>query len=100
MRYQFGTGTSEQSVESKISSRLDIQKIGICGIPSLWMSREDLIANGYLYTETIEEQERLELMLRILQSHKKYENDKYFGGSIFKKATNIGNGLVQGNYAG
>lgn len=24
-------------------------------------------------------------MLRILQAHKKYENDKYYGGSIFKK---------------
>jgi len=33
----------------------------------------------------MEEQERLERLLKILQSHKKYENDKYFGGYLFKR---------------
>jgi hypothetical protein len=65
----------------------DVEKIGICGVPSLWMSRDELISKGYVYSQHIDECERLELMLRILQSHKKYENDKYFGGSIFKRGS-------------
>lgn len=37
-------------------------------------------------------------MLRILHCHKKYENDKYFGGSIFKRGINnqITNSAING----
>lgn len=65
--------------------RLDMDKIGICGIPSLWVSRDELIQGSHLSREQLEENERLERFLRILQCHKKYENDKYFGGNIFKR---------------
>lgn len=70
--------------------RLDIDKIGICGVPSLWVSRDDLISQGHLFKEQLDESERLERMLRILHCHKKYENDKYFGGSIFKRGNQGG----------
>lgn len=65
--------------------RLDIDKIGICGVPSLWVSRDELINQGHIFREQLDEGERLERFLRILLCHKKYENDKYFGGSIFKR---------------
>ena len=65
--------------------RLDIEKIGICGVPSLWVSRDEMIHQGHLFREQLDESERLERLLRILLCHKKYENDKYFGGSIFKR---------------
>lgn len=70
----------------------DMDKIGICGVPSLWMSKDELLEKGHVFREHIEECERLEIMLRILQSHKKYENDKYFGGSIFKRGSLANNG--------
>jgi hypothetical protein len=72
--------------------RLDIDKIGICGIPSLWVSRDELISQGHLFKDQLDEYERMERLLRILHCHKKYENDKYFGGSIFKRG-NQGGGV-------
>lgn len=75
----------------------DVEKIGICGIPSLWMSREELLAKGHLFREHLEENDRLELMLRILHSHKKYENDKYYGGNIFKRGSQAHNPLTSGS---
>ena len=74
-----------------------MDKIGICGIPSLWMSKDELCSKGHLFRHQIEEQERLELILRILHSHKKYENDKYYGGSIFKRGNQAQNQGGSGN---
>jgi hypothetical protein len=62
--------------------------VGICGIPSLWVSKEELFQKQHITRDQTEEAERLTLMLKILQAHKKYENDKYFGGSIFKRGGN------------
>jgi hypothetical protein len=31
--------------------RLDMEKIGICGIPSLWVSRDELVHSGHLSRE-------------------------------------------------
>jgi hypothetical protein len=49
------------------------------------MQRDELTGKGLIFKEQQDESERLDLMLRILQSHKKYENEKYFSGSLFKR---------------
>jgi hypothetical protein len=81
---------------------MDIEKIGICGIPSLWVSRDELIHSNHYFKEYLDEQERLERFLRILHCHKRYEQDKYYGGSIFKRGNQAnvsGNGGgLNGNY--
>jgi hypothetical protein len=59
---------------------LILDKIGLCGIPSLWVQKEDLIKDKHLHNEVLHERERVDKILRILQIHKKYENEKYFGG--------------------
>ncbi len=69
------------SAESK-SIRLNVNadKIGLCGIPSLWMNKEELVREKHVSIDIYNERERLEKMLKILQIHKRYENEKYFGG--------------------
>lgn len=65
-----------------------MEKIGLCGIPSIWISKDELLKDKHITQETLQERERLDKMLRILQIHKKYENEKYFGGQgIYKRGT-------------
>ena len=44
------------------------------------MSKEELLKEKHVSIDIINERERLEKMLKILQIHKRYENEKYFGG--------------------
>jgi hypothetical protein len=66
----------------------------VCGIPSIWMSKEQLIKEKHLTQAMLDEDTRMEDLYKILKAHKKYESDKYFGSNYFKKgsvAYNISN---------
>jgi hypothetical protein len=43
-----------------------MDKIGICGIPSLWMTKDELVREKHISIETNNERERLDKLLRIL----------------------------------
>ena len=77
------------SAESK-SIRLNVnaEKIGLCGIPSLWMNKDELVKERHVSLDILQERDRLERMLKILQIHKRYENEKYFGGGGMLKRNN------------
>jgi hypothetical protein len=49
-----------------VKAHLNIDKIGICGIPSLWMQKDELIRGKHIPQEALVEIERLEKVLRIL----------------------------------
>lgn len=46
--------------------KLQMEKIGVCGVPSLWMTKEELIKEKHVTNEVIFERDRLDHMLRIL----------------------------------
>lgn len=73
--------------EFKSKQVLKLEKIGLCGIPSLWMTWEELIKDGHINYTIIEEEERISKIQKIFKIHKKWENEKYFGSK--RIGTNI-----------
>jgi len=68
-----------------LSQLINIESIGICGIPSLWVPKHELIRDNLIFKDMLSEKDRIERILKILQVHKKYENEKYFG-AVNKRA--------------
>lgn len=78
----------QQETKSKqflIKQAVDINKIGLCGIPSIWLSKEQLMKQGYLQEQNLNEDKRMDQLLKILKAHRKWENEKFYG-SNFKRA--------------
>jgi hypothetical protein len=44
------------------------------------VSEEELVRENHVSRSKLQERSRLEELLRVLLVHKKYENEKYFGG--------------------
>jgi hypothetical protein len=43
-----------------------MDRVGLCGVPSLWVSRDELVREKHWAPETIRERERLDFILKIL----------------------------------
>ena len=53
------------------------------------MNKEELIKEKHVSADILQERERLERYLKVLQIHKRYENEKYFGGGGMLKRNNV-----------
>ena len=58
-----------------------MNRVGLCGIPSLWMTREELINNQLIPKQALDEEERIARIHKIIKTHKKWETDRYLAAS-------------------
>ena len=69
----------EIQVQDNYQTTLQIQQIGLCGVPSLWASTKTLISQKHFTREQISLLEKYHKMHQILKCHRKWENEKMFG---------------------
>ena len=55
-----------------------MDKIGLVGVPSLWMNYDELLKEKHITKSLIEEEERIGKIQHVLRIHKKWETEKYF----------------------
>jgi hypothetical protein len=58
---------------------LSIEKVGIAGIPSLWMPSQQLIRDRYISRQQILLLEKYHKICVILKCHRKWEQEKMWG---------------------
>ena len=69
----------EIQVRQDFQCELIMNQIGICGIPSLWCSTQNLLSQKHLLREQVALLEKYHKMHSILRCHRKWENEKMFG---------------------
>ena len=71
----------QRNQEEDNTSFLQMEQIGVCGVPSLWTPMHKLITQRHVPRELILLLEKYHKMFVILKCHKKWENEKMFGKS-------------------